>query len=78
MSISVNIRQELDGEVLTDIVKTFKTKKQFKAAMDEAIENWKVMQGRYSKIEHDIVDGSLRMSVASNDCDDTEIWTLID
>lgn len=76
MSISVKIHQEIDGEVMIDSFVNYSSKKEFNKALNEAIENWKVMQGKYAVIKNDIVDRTLKMTVADSECDDFETWVI--
>ena len=43
--ITIQAKQVIDDEVIFDAIATYESEKEFEAARQEAIENWKDMQG---------------------------------
>ena len=79
-TIAVHVKQVIDGEVLIDSESTFYSEEEFEKARQEAIDNWKSMQGRYAEIEcfGEVCETGTCLEMNVDGGDDYEEWSVVD
>lgn len=79
-TIVVHVKQVIDDEVLIDSDHTYCSEEEFEKAREEAINNWKDMQGDAAEIESfdDIDDIGTCLEMSVDGSDDREEWNIID
>ena len=79
-TISVHVNQVIDGKVSINSDHTYYSEEEFEKARQEAINNWKDMQGDAAEIEcfGEVCETGTCLEMKVDGSDDYEEWSVVD
>lgn len=79
-TIVVHVKQVIDGEVLINFDHAYYSEEEFEKARNEAINNWKDMQGDAAEIEcfGEVCETGTCLEMNVDGSDDYEEWSVVD